>query len=165
MPVSDICNTKVVKVDKDTSIVEVARLMRDRNVGSVVLTEKIEGKQIPTGIITDRDLTLEIIASEADPTKLSAGDIVIHSVIVVDENEGIFETLHRMRSHGVRRLPVVDRDGALTGIVSADDMIEYIAEEMKELAKMIAVELRYERNTVRMSYAAGVGLEGNLPIM
>ncbi len=164
MPITDIYNAKVIRADKDTSIVEVARLMREHHVGSIVVTEDIHGKQMPTGIITDRDLVLEIIAAEADPDQLCAGDIVIHNAIVAEENDGIWETLHRMRMHGVRRLPVVDSDGALTGIISADDMIGLIAEEMKELSKMIAVEQRHEKNTVRMSYVAGPGLGGPLPL-
>lgn len=164
MPIADICNTSVVRVDKDTPVSEVAYLMREHQVGSVVVTEQVKGKQIPTGIITDRDLVLEIMATEADPKNLSVGDIVLHSVIVADENDGIWETLHRMRSHGVRRLPVVDREGVLTGIVSADDMIQLIAEEMKDLAKMIAVEQRNERNIVRMSHVTGPGVGGPLPL-
>jgi CBS domain-containing protein len=164
MPVSDICNTRVVRVDKDTPVSEVAYLMREQQVGSVVVTEQVKGKQIPTGIITDRDLVLEIMATQADPKKLSAGDIVFHSVIVADESDGIWETLHRMRTHGVRRMPVVDREGTLTGILSADDMIRLIAEEMKELAKMIAVEQRHERNIVRMSHVTSPGLGGPLPL-
>jgi CBS domain-containing protein len=164
MPISDICNTRVVRVNKEAPIGEVARLMREHHVGSVVVTEEVRGKHIPTGIITDRDLVLEILAPEADPDNLSAGDILIHSPIVAEENDGIWETLHRMRAHGIRRLPVVDREGALTGIVTADDMIELIAEEMKELAKMIAVEQRREKNMVRMSYVSGPGLAGPLPL-
>jgi CBS domain-containing protein len=164
MPISDICNTKVISVEKDASVLQVARLMRERSVGCVVVTEEIKGKHIPAGIITDRDLVLEVMAAEADPNQLSAGDIVVHSAIVAEETDGVWETLHRMRSHGVRRLPVVDADGALTSIISADDIIELIAEEMRELSKMIAVEQRHERNTVRMSYAAGPGLGGPLPL-
>jgi CBS domain-containing protein len=163
MPILDICNTNVVRIDKDTPIVEVARLMRERHVGSVVVTEKIKGKQIPTGIITDRDLVMEILAVEADPNALSAGDIVIHSLIVANEDDGLRETMHRMRTHGIRRLPVVDADGALVGIVSADDMLDLIAQEIKELAKMIVVEQKREKNQVRMSYVSGPGL-GGLPL-
>ncbi len=164
MPISDICNTQVVRVDRNTPVSEVAYLMREHHVGSVVVTEQVKGKQIPTGIITDRDLVLEIMATEAEPKNLSAGDIVLHSVIVADENDGVWETLHRMRSHGVRRMPVVDREGALTGIVSADDMIQLIAEEIKELAKMITVERRHESNMVNMSHVAGPYMGGLLPL-
>lgn len=156
MPISDICNTKVVTVDKDATIVEAARLMRDRHVGCVVVTEEIKkGTLLPVGMITDRDLVLEIMAIEADPRHLTAGDIVIRSIITVRDNDGIWETLHRMRTHGIRRVPVVDGAGALTGIVSADDMIELIAKELKELSKLIAVEQRHERDLLRMTHAGG----------
>jgi CBS domain-containing protein len=164
MPISDICTTPVVTAARDTSILEVARLMRERHVGCVVVVDEVKGKTVPVGLITDRDLALEVIAVEADPLKLSAADIVIHNVIVADEDDGILETLHSMRKHGVRRLPVLNRDGALVGIVSADDLIGLIAEEMKELAKMIAVEQHHEKTLLRMSYAAGPGLSGTFPL-
>lgn len=164
MPISDICNTKVVTARKDTSIAEVARLMRESHVGCVVVVDEVKGSTVPVGLITDRDLVLEIIAAEADPGKLSAQDIVIHNVIVADEDDGILETLHSMRKHGVRRIPVVNGNGALVGIVSADDMIELIAEEMKELGKMISVEQRHERSLRRMDYAAGPGIPGPIPL-
>lgn len=156
MPISDLCNTSVVSVNKDATIPEVARLMRDRHVGCVVVTEEIKkGTPLPVGVITDRDLVLEIMAIEADARHLSAGDIVMRSVITARQNDGVWETLHRMRTHGIRRVPVVDDTGALTGIVSADDMIELIARELKELSKLIAVERRYERDLLRMSAAGG----------
>lgn len=156
MPVSDICNTKVVSIDKDASIPEVARLMRDRHVGCVVVTEEIkQGTPLPVGVITDRDLVLEIMAIEADPKHLCAGDIVMRSIITARGNDGIWETLHRMRTHGIRRVPVVDDTGALTGIVSADDMIELIAQELKELSKLITVERRNEKDLLRMTVAGG----------
>jgi CBS domain-containing protein len=164
MPISDIYNSDVTRVDKDTPIAEVAYLMRERHVDSVVVTEEVKGKQIPTGIITDRDLVLEVMAAEADPSRLNAGDIVVRSVVVANENDGILETLHSMRTHGVRRLPVIDGDGALTGTVGADDMIRLIAEEMKELAKMMLVEQRHERNMVRMSHIAIPGSAGLYPL-
>lgn len=164
MPISDICNTKPVTVRKDTSLVEVARLMRERHVGCVVVVDEVRGSAIPVGLITDRDLVLEIVAAEADPRKLSAEDIVVRNVVVADEDDGILETLHCMRRHGVRRLPVVDGDGVLAGIVSADDLIELIAGEMKELARMISVEQRRERSLFHPGYAAGPGVPGPAPL-
>lgn len=164
MPISDICTTPVVTAGRDTSIVEVARLMRERQVGCVVVVDEVNGNTVPVGMITDRDLVLEVIAAEADPLKLSAENIVIHSVVTAGEDDDIREMLHSMRRHGVRRLPVVNGDGALVGIVSADDMIELIAEEMKELAKMISVEQRHEKILLRMSYAAGPGISAPFPL-
>lgn len=164
MPISDICNTRVVTAHKGTPIVDVARLMRDRHVGCVVIVDEIKGNIHPIGLITDRDLALEVVAAEVNPEKLSAEDIVVRDIILAAEDEGILETLHSMRKHGVRRLPVVNRSGSLVGIVSADDMIELIAQEMKELAKMISVEQRHEKNLLRMNYAAGPGVPGPFPL-
>jgi CBS domain-containing protein len=155
MSVSDICNTRVISADKDTSIPDVARLMREHRVGCVVVTEEIKkGTLLPVGVITDRDLVLEITAIEANPRHLTAGDIVIRSVITVRENDDIRETQQRMRTHGIRRVPVVDATGALTGILSADDMIGLIARELQELAQLIAIERKRERDLLRLTFAA-----------
>lgn len=150
MSISDICNTQVVTVDETAGVLEVARLMREHHVGCVIVTEEKDGKRLPIGVITDRDLVLEIMAIEANPKHLCAGDIVIRNPVTARRDDGILETLHRMRSNGVRRLPVVDQDGALNGIISADDLIALIARELKELAKLIRVEQRNEKDLLHI---------------
>lgn len=140
MPIGEICNREVVFATRDTSILEAAQLMRRHHVGDLVVVDEKNGKRIPVGIVTDRDIVIEVIAKEADINSLTAGDIMGPELVMAREAEGVFETIQLMRLKGVRRMPVVDSQGGLVGIVSVDDLVELLAEEMNELAKLISRE-------------------------
>jgi CBS domain-containing protein len=140
MPIGDICVPDVVTCSRDTKIDEVAQLMRQHHVGDVIVTEESKGKRIPVGIITDRDIVASVIAVKLDPAVFTAGDLVSRPIIKVREEIGVFEAIQQMRKHGVRRMPVVNPEGALVGIITIDDLIELLADEMGELAKLISKE-------------------------
>ncbi len=140
MPIGEICNREVVFATRDTSILETAQLMRRHHVGDLVVVDEKNDKRIPVGIVTDRDIVIEVIAKEADINSLTAGDIMGPELVTTREAEGVFETIQLMRLKGVRRMPVVDHHGGLVGIVSVDDLVELLAEEMSELAKLISRE-------------------------
>ena len=140
MPIGDICVREVVTCNRDTKIDEVAQLMRQHHVGDVVVMEESKGKRLPAGIITDRDIVTSVIALDLDPTIFSAGDLVIRKVVTAREDLGVFEAMQKMRKQGIRRMPVVNQEGTLTGIVSVDDLIQLLAAEMSELAKLIFKE-------------------------
>jgi CBS domain-containing protein len=140
MPIGDICVSNVVTCGRDTKIDEVARLMREHHVGDVIVTEQAQGKQVPVGIITDRDIVASVIALKLDPAVFSAGDLVSRPIVKVKEDTGVFEVIQQMRKHGVRRMPVVSHEGKLVGIVTVDDLVELLADEMSELAQLIVKE-------------------------
>jgi CBS domain-containing protein len=140
MPIGDICVLGVVTCNRDTKIDEVAQLMRQHHVGDVVVIEESKGKQVPVGILTDRDVVTSVIALKLDPAMFSAGDLISRKIITVREDLGVFETIQEMRRHGVRRMPVLDQEGTLAGIISIDDLFALLAEEMAELAKLISKE-------------------------
>ena len=138
MAVGELCIRQVIVAPPNTSVLEAARLMRQHHVGDIVDTEEMEGRRAPVGIVTDRDIVLEVLAQGLDAANLSVGDIMSSDLITVRENEGIFQTIQLMRAKGARRAPVVNGEGALVGIVSVDDMVEFLAEELSELAKLIS---------------------------
>jgi CBS domain-containing protein len=140
MPIGEICVPGVVTCNRETKIDEVAQLMRQHHVGDVVVVEESKGKEVPIGIVTDRDIVTSVIAVELDPTIFSAGDLITRPVVTVREDIGVFEAIQKMRKHGVRRMPVLDQQGALAGIISIDDLIALLAAEMSELAKLIFKE-------------------------
>lgn len=140
MPIGEMCNREVVIVSKETSILEVAQLMRQHHVGDVVVVKEQGGRRIPVGIVTDRDIVIEIVAKDVDFHNLVVGDIMGLQLVTVREREGVFETMKVMRLKGVRRLPVVDEEGGLVGILTLDDLIGLLAEEMNELARLISRE-------------------------
>lgn len=140
MTIGFYCNREVVITVLQTSILEAAQLMREHHVGTLVVVEKVDDLMLPKGIITDRDLVIEVMAPGVDPDKILVSDIMGEQLVVAYESDSVSETMRLMRSHGIRRLPVVDQSGVLQGIVSVDDMIVRIAEEMQELSKLIVHE-------------------------
>lgn len=144
MPIGEMCNREVVIVSKETSILEVAQLMRQHHVGDVVVVKEQGGRRIPVGIVTDRDIVIEVVAKGVDFHNLVVGDIMGLQLVTVREREGVFETMKVMRLKGVRRLPVVDEEGGLVGILTLDDLTGLLAEEMNELARLISREQAHE---------------------
>jgi CBS domain-containing protein len=115
--------------------------MRRHHVGSIVVVDDVDGvSRMPVGILTDRDIVMEVCATELDPSLITVGDIMSHELVTTGENEGVLETMEIMRYKGVRRLPVVGDNGQLTGIISVDDLLDVLAEELGELTKVLARE-------------------------
>lgn len=144
MAIGEFCNREVVFATRTTGIREAAQLMRRYHVGDLVVVDEVEGKRLPVGMVTDRDIVIEIIAQSLSIDDLSVGDIMSPQLISVEEKEDVVETIRRMRAHGIRRIPVVGQDGGLVGIVSVDDMLDLLAEELTELAKVAPRELASE---------------------
>ncbi|HWR78397.1 MAG TPA: CBS domain-containing protein [Thiobacillus sp.] len=144
MAVGEICNRDVVIAEKILSVVDAAQLMRKHHVGDLVVVEEKDGRKHPVGIVTDRDIVVEVVAAGVNPDTLKVGDIMGTEVATVRESEGLFEALRYMRDKGVRRMPVVDREGGLVGILTLDDLLSLLAEEMTELAKLVSHERQRE---------------------
>jgi len=144
MAVGEICNREVVIAKKALSVVDAAQLMRTHHVGDLVVVEEKDGRKQPVGIVTDRDIVVEVVAAGVDADALKVGDIMGPEVATVRESEGLFEALRYMRDKGVRRMPVVDSTGGLVGILTMDDMLSLLAEEMTELAKLVSHERQRE---------------------
>ena len=141
MPISDVCVRDVVVATKETTVQQAAALMRRHHVGDlVVVQEGTNGRKIPVGIITDRDIVVSVVAPALNGAVYTIGDLVTRELVTVAEDQGVFETIQQMRMIGVRRMPVVDRAGGLVGIISVDDLIQLLSDEMSELAKLIARE-------------------------
>ena len=144
MSIGEICNRKVVVMQREETIGEAAKLMRDQHVGSVLVVDEQDGKRVPVGIVTDRDLVVEVIAPELDADAITVGDIMMTGFAVVKEETGVFEAIQYMRTKGIRRLPVVDAEERLIGIVTLDDLLILLAEELDALAKLVAREQQNE---------------------
>ena len=134
MHIDEICTRSVVTCERDTSALEVARRMRDRHVGDVVVVDMLDGRPVPVGIITDRDLVVQVMAPGVDPVTLRAGDVMTEAVVTAAAGEAVYDAIWHMRSKGVRRLPVVDAHNALVGLLSSDDVVRFLAEELGALA-------------------------------
>jgi CBS domain-containing protein len=144
MPIGEICTREVVIVKRNETVLEAAKLMRQHHVGDVVVIEERDGVRVPVGIVTDRDLVVEIMAPELDPAAMTVGDIMEQELMTVKESMGLFEAIQYMRSKTVRRLPIVDENGALIGILALDDLLELLSEELLAIAKLVRYQRRKE---------------------
>jgi len=124
-------------------------LMRQYHVGDVIVIEDREGRAVPVGILTDRDIVIELVATDLDCRVITVGDIMLAHLAVVKEDEGIFDAIQLMSSKGIRRLPVVDKNGSLLGIVTLDDVLQLLAKEFGALAKLVRHEQKNESSTRR----------------
>lgn len=149
MPISECCNTNVVSCGIDASVFDVGELMRKHHVGTVVVTSEQDRDRVPIGIITDRDIVLEMVALRLDVSVFTAGDVMSAPVITVRQGEGVVEALRLMRSSNIRRLPVVTETGALYGIVTADDLLKLLAMELSLMTSAIADQPATERRLRR----------------
>ncbi len=138
MPISECCNIGVVCCGPDASIPDIARLMRKHHVGDVVVVKQQGNGRFPIGIVTDRDIVIETIAEQVDMALLTAEDIMSAPLVTVQENESFAESLRLMRHHKIRRLPIVNQEGTLYGIVTADDIINLLTQELALITTTIA---------------------------
>jgi len=136
MPVRDIARTAVVTAQQEQSAGNLATVMKEESVGSVIIID--EGR--PVGIVTDRDLVLQVLEPRADPRETTAGEIMTETPVTLSVEEGIYDATETMYEHAVRRFPVVDADGTVAGIVTLDDFLVLLTDEMDHLSGVIEAE-------------------------
>jgi len=147
MSVGEFCNREVIIVEKQESVIEAAKLMRHHHVGDVVVVEEKEDMNVPVGIVTDRDIIIEVLAEDVEPASVAVADIMSGELATAREEDELFETIKYMRSRAVRRLPVVDARGALVGILAVDDVLDLVAEQLSDLVGLATGELYRESKT------------------
>lgn len=138
-----VCTKPVVTVAAETPISEAARLMHDKNIGAVVV---VDGSR-PRGIVTDRDIAMAVAAEGRRPSA-HVGEIMHSNPTVIQEDQGIFDAVKMLAEHAVRRLPVVNGQGHLTGIIALDDVLMLLGNEMGQVASALARELRHPSTVV-----------------
>jgi len=147
MNVGDICVRNVVTVRESDELTKAAAVMRERHVGYLVVIEPKAGESdfVPIGVLTDRDIVVGVVAKETDPKALRVGDLMTRQPVVANENSSLSQALGEMRNIGVRRIPVVGRGGVLVGVLSLDDILSAISEELLGVAGSVRKELTMEK--------------------
>jgi CBS domain-containing protein len=135
--IRSIVREQVVTASPDTPITELAQQMDAEDVGSVVIVED----ERPRGIVTDRDLALEVLARGSDPSSLTAADVMSEDVVTVGVDTGIFDVIRTMGESGVRRIPATDAEGDLAGIVTFDDFVILLGRELQQLGEVVEAEI------------------------
>jgi CBS domain-containing protein len=137
MTVTDLMREDVVTAAGDATAADLARQMRDEGVGSVVV---VDDEARPAGVVTDRDLAVEVVADGGDPTALTADQVMTGPPETVGTDTGVMELCDRLNEASVRRMPVVDDDGTLAGIVTLDDLTVLLTDELGALAGVVEAE-------------------------
>jgi len=118
--------------------------MRSYHVGDLVLVEEHDSQKIPIGIVTDRDLVIEVMAAGVKPESLLVRDILTEPFRCVFENDSLFDALEIMHSPKIRRLPVINYDKTLIGIITLDDFIEILTETMGQIVNVVKLQQKKE---------------------
>jgi CBS domain-containing protein len=146
MLVGTLCNREVIVTGTDTSIADAAKLMRDIHVGDVVVLKEGD-EHHPVGLVTDRDIIVEVIAAGLDAEDVTVGDIMTETLETVTVDTDFWDALVHMRAHGVRRLPIVNEEGVLEGILTLDDLLEFVGEVIANLVALVVREIDHEKSS------------------
>jgi predicted transcriptional regulator len=144
MVISDFCERDVVTMTLDSTLVEAAKLMRHYHVGYIVVVEERNKQVFPLGIVTDRDIVIEVIATELDPQTITVGDIMLQKLLVIRDDADIVKTIDLMTNEGVRRLPIVNEKGTLVGVATMEDMLIKTANLFESFNRLLAKERENE---------------------
>ena len=123
--IRDLMTSNPTTIEPDKTIVDAAKLMRDEDAGLIPI---VEGQKL-TGTITDRDITIQVVADGKDPKSTNVRDVMTTRLVTVDPDQDLDEALRLMAQNQVRRLPVVEEDGKLIGIVAQADIAKHAPDE------------------------------------
>lgn len=145
MKAADICTREVITCPSGTTVLEACKIMRVNHVGDIVAVEATpDGKLRPKGIVTDRDIVLEVLAREVDAAKLFVDDVMSSPLVVVYDWEDVWQVAKRMRLHAIRRMPVVAENGELVGVISLDDLLDSACALLSELSLVAGRQPHFE---------------------
>jgi CBS domain-containing protein len=120
--------------------------MREHHVGDVIVVDRADAERMPIGIVTDRDIVVEVVALGVDPNAVTIGDLSSWGQLATaQEKDSYVDVLRLMHDRGVRRMPVISGAGVLVGIISIDDILPRFAAELSELAELTAHGRQRER--------------------
>ena len=136
-PIKNFATAVVAVVEPETPAVVVAQLMRQHHIGALVVVDATE-KTRAVGIVTDRDLVLELMAESLDPAVFTAGDIMSVDLVTATPDMDAMDAVQLMKTHRLRRLVIVDDSERLVGIATMEDVLELLARELAGLAAGLA---------------------------
>jgi CBS domain-containing protein len=145
MKITEICSNPVFVAHPEQALALAARKMRLHDVGALVVVAARDPRRVPLGILTDRDILCGQVRQAADLSCLTVGNVMTRHPLCIDAEAQLAEAIEALASRGVRRAPVIDGTGALVGIVTLDDLLPAIAQQLKELAETAAPETRGSR--------------------
>jgi len=145
MKIGDVCRRGAISIANTEGVADAARVMREHHVGFLIVYQSGDELRRPIGVVTDRDLVVGVMAKQVDPETLKVDDVMTRQPLVANEAEDLSDLLQAMRMAGVRRVPVVDVRGALSGIIAIDDVFDVITSFMCDITGSIKHQQRMER--------------------
>lgn len=149
MKLEDVCIFEVACCTPELSLTEAARLMRQRHSGDLIVVDNADENREPVGVITDRDIVIEGVAQGKNPDQTKVRDIMSKRVVVASASEDLSAAIDRMRAHGVRRIPVLDDEQRVIGVVALDDVVRLHAEQAAAILDVITKQQTREKRTRR----------------
>lgn len=137
MSIGRICEREVDTARVEESVQAAAQRMGTRHVGTLIVVDE---QHTPVGVVTDRDITIRVVAQGRDPHRTSVREVMSDDVLTIPQEIEVEKALTLMRAKTVRRLPVVDELGHLVGVVSLDDILTLLAREFRELSQLLSEE-------------------------
>jgi len=142
MSIGEVFTREVYMMNPGEPLLQAAHEMRRRNVGCVIVVEQRGKPLVPIGIVTDRDIARALPEHPSNLGALPVADIMTRDPPALREDESIVDAMVRLHQRGVRRAPVVAASGDLVGIVSTDDLLGIIAEQLGSLASLVDRRMR-----------------------
>src|SRR5262245_14858426 len=130
MHAGELCTRRTVTADPEESVVDAARRMTKEDVGDLIVVQDVGGKTHPIGIVTDRDLTSALSLGDSRAFSLRVRDVMEADLITAFDDEPVEAVLTKLKRRHVRRIPIVDRQGVLQGVLTLDDIVEWIGEQI-----------------------------------
>ena len=139
MRAGELCVRDVVTADENESVVEAAQRMAQLAVGDlIVVKDRPHGQPHPIGIVTDRDLVVRVLACPGVvPAMTKLSDVMQRELVTATEDDDVEAIVDKMHAHAIRRVPIVDRLGGLQGVISFDDVIGWMRDQMQTAVKLL----------------------------
>lgn len=148
MPISDLCSRNPVTIQSKESLREAADLMKKKHVGTIIVTE---GDR-PVGVVTDRDLVIKVIAEGKSIDSCLVKDVMTSKLVSAKKGIGVYEAIELMQKNGVRRLIVVDESDKLCGLISTDDLVQMLGQEITGIGKLYQSQVKNESHAQVQSH-------------
>lgn len=134
----------LVTLASHATVLDAVKMMRDHHIGNVIICEERDGQKFPIGMVTDRDLAVDVLAQCADPATLKVSAVMTHQIVTCPFNAGIFEMIRVMKTNGITRLPLVSDSGSLKGIVNAKNLIQLLLSGLSDLSQISDRQVKNE---------------------
>jgi predicted transcriptional regulator len=140
MPINDFCLKNIVTISKDATLADAAKHMRDEHIGAIVVADK---NKKAVGILTDRDIVVGAVA-EGKPMSTKVADLMSKDVLRVPKGAGIADVIEKMEKREVRRAVVVDSNSHPCGLISSDDLVQLLGNELNSLGNLVSRQIANE---------------------